>query len=106
MKRNSNTTTKKNKNGGNPYARTALTKVAKGIGNVVGNVVGNVGEEYLKDAAQNGARNKYHPGVNLAKSMVSGPSKPPKYPITLSRPGGRRRKSKRIRTCVRKTCKR
>ena len=103
MKRNSNTTTKKNKNGGNPYAKTAL----KGIGNVVENVTG----EYLKDAAQNAFRNKHTPVVGLA-NLVSGPSNSqPKYNgkipynITPSK-GGRRRKSKRIRTCVRKTCKR
>ena len=105
MKRNSNTTTKKNKNGGNKYAITAL----KGIGNVVGNVAG----EYAKDLAQNVVRNKHTPGVSAVKSMVSGPSNSQSkyngthYPtITLSRPGGRRRKSKRIRTRVRKTRKR
>jgi hypothetical protein len=103
MKRNSNTTTKKNKNGGNKYAITAL----KGIGNVVGNVAG----EYAKDLAQNVVRNKHTPGVGLVHSFVSGPSNSQSkyngkiHSITPSK-GGRRRKSKRIRTRVRKTRKR
>ena len=99
MKQNSNTTTKKNKNGGNlPFAAKTI---AKGLGKVVMPVA----ESYVLDQGQKIFRNQPSHLGNIA-NRASGPSKPPKYPITLSRPGGRRRKSKRIRTRVRKTRKR